>query len=257
MADVHPTATVSGGAELGDGVCIGPYCVVGPHVRVGQGSRLHAHVVLDGHLTLGERCTVFPFASLGTQTQDLKFKGGATRVEIGDETTIREYVTVNSGTEEGEITRVGRRCHVMAYAHVAHACRVGDEVIMANAATLAGHIEVGDGAVLGGLSAFHQFVRVGRLCMVGGMTRVTQDCPPFLLIAGNPAEVPSVNAVGLRRRGFSPAALAALKRAHRLLYREGLSTRQAIERIRAELAAHPESVELADFAAASERGIVK
>jgi UDP-N-acetylglucosamine acyltransferase len=257
MTVVHPTAVVSPGAELGADVEIGPYCVVGPHVKIGDRARLMSHVVLDGWTTIGSECALFPFACIGTQTQDLKYKGGKTFVEIGSRTTLREYVTVNSSTNEGETTRVGAGCHIMACCHVGHACRVGDGVIMANATGLAGHVIVEDQAVLGGMSGVHQFVKVGRMCMIGGLTKVTQDCPPFMIVDGNPAGVRGLNSVALERRNVDPAAQRALKDAYRILYREGLSTRQAVARIRADLAPSPELEHLLRFVETSERGIVK
>ncbi|MFC1462736.1 acyl-ACP--UDP-N-acetylglucosamine O-acyltransferase [Verrucomicrobiota bacterium] len=257
MTSVHPTAIVAEGAELGADVEIGPYCIVGPNVSIGDETRLMSHVVLDGFTRLGSRCTVFPFACIGTQTQDLKYKGDKTSVEIGDGTTLREYVTVNSATNEGEVTSVGTGCHIMAYSHVAHACRVGDEVIMANCATLAGEVVVEDQAILGGLSAVHQFVKIGRLCMTGGCTKVTQDCPPFMIVDGNPANVRGVNVIGLERRGVDAGARKLLKLAYKILYREGLSTSQAVDRIRAEIPGSPEVDHLVSFIESSERGIVK
>ena len=257
MTDIHPSACVDPKAELGESVRIGPYCVVGPDARIGAGTNLMSHVVVDGRTTLGERCTVFPFASLGTQTQDLKFRGGKTFVEIGDDTTIREYVTVNSGTAEGEVTRVGSGCHIMAYCHVAHACCVGDEVIMANGATLAGEVTVEDQAIIGGLSAVHQFSRIGRQCMIGGMSRISQDCPPYMIIEGNPSRVRGVNSVGMKRRGLSEEAQRAMKEAYRLLYRKDLSTRHAVDAIREAVAGCPEVDHLVAFIVDSERGIIK
>jgi len=257
MTSVHPTAIVAEGAELGADVELGPYCIVGPNVSIGDGTRVMSHVVLDGFTKLGSGCTVFPFACIGTQTQDLKYKGGKTFVEIGDRTTLREYVTVNSGTNEGEVTSVGTGCHIMAYSHVAHACRVGNDVIMANCATLAGEVVVEDQAILGGFSGVHQFVRVGRLCMTGGCTKVTQDCPPFMIVDGNPASVRGVNVIGLDRRGIDPEARKALKRAYKLLYRDGLSTSQAVDGIRGEMSGIAEVDHLVSFIESSKRGIVK
>jgi len=257
MTAVHPTAVVAPGAELGADVEVGAYSIVGPRVRIGDGARILPHVFLDGWTTLGAGCTVFPFASLGSQTQDLKFKGGRTFVEIGERTTIREYVTVNSGTEEGEVTKVGAGCLLMAYSHVAHKCRVGDGVIIANGGTLAGHVAVEDHARIGGLTAVHQFVRIGRLSIVGGMSRIVQDVPPFMLAEGNPAAVHGPNAVGLERAGVSPEARAKIKAAYKILYRQGLSTSQALEKIGGEIEACPEIEHLAAFIRASERGIIK
>lgn len=257
MAAIHSTAVIDPAAELHESVDIGPYCVIGPHVRVGARTRLHSHVVLDGHTTLGESCTVFPFASIGTQTQDLKYRGGITRVEIGDRTTLREYVTVSSATSDGGVTRLGSDGHIMAYAHIAHDCLVGDGVIMANAATLAGHVIIEDQVIVGGLSGVHQFVRIGRLALVGGCTKITQDVPPYVIADGNPATIHGLNSIGMKRKGVAPEAAQSLKKAHRILFREGLTTRAALERIRAEVPSGPEIVHLLGFVEASERGITK
>jgi UDP-N-acetylglucosamine acyltransferase len=257
MTEIHSSAIVHAAARLGAGVTVGPYCVVGEHATIGDGTRLLSHVVVDGRTRIGERCTLFPFASIGTQTQDLKFKGGTTFVEIGNDTTLREYVTVNSGTNEGEVTRVGHGCHIMAYCHVAHASRVGDRVIMSNGATLAGEVQVEDEAIIGGLVGVHQFCRVGRLCMVGGMSKITQNCPPFMIVDGNPPTVRGLNIVGMQRRQVPEGSVEALKKVHRLLFREGLNTTQAVERIRAEGEAVPEVTHLLEFVAASPRGVVK
>lgn len=257
MTMIHSSAVVSPGADLGVGVEVGPYTVIGPHVKVGDGTRILSHVVLDGWTAIGSRCSLFPFACIGTQTQDLKYKGGKTFVEIGDRTTLREYVTVNSGTNEGEVTRIGSDCHIMAYAHVAHACVVGNGVIMANNASLAGEVIVEDQANIGGLTGVHQFTRIGKLCMVGGMSRITQDCPPFMIIVGNPPEAVGINSIGMTRRNVPEESQTLLKQTFKLLYRSGLSTRQALERIRGEVPMCPEVEYLLAFIEKSERGIVK
>ena len=257
MTTIHPTAIVSPEAKLGEGVEIGPYSVVGPHVAIGDGTKLMSHVVMDGWTTVGRECEIFPFACVGTQSQDLKYKGAKTSVEIGDGTTLREYVTVNSGTKEGEVTRVGSRCHIMTCAHIAHGCALGDGVIMVNGSLLAGEVTIEDQATVGALTGVHQFVRIGRMCFVGGMSRITQDCPPFMIVVGIPPEVPGINSVGLTRKGVSPDSQARLKEAHRLLYRGGLSTRQAVEKIRGDIATCPEIEYLVAFIEKSERGIVK
>jgi UDP-N-acetylglucosamine acyltransferase len=257
VSKIHPTAVIGEGARLGEGVEVGAYSVIGPNAKVGDRCRIMPHVVLDGWTTLGAECTVFPFASIGTQTQDLKYSGGRTFVEIGERTTLREYVTVNAGTEEGEVTRVGNDCSILAYCHVAHGCRVGNGVIMSNLSTLAGHIVVEDDVVMGGLCGVHQFARVGRLCFVAGLARVAKDCPPFTLVEGNPAKVRGLNSVGLKRKGIAAEAQKKLKQAHRLLWREGLSTSSAVARIEAEIETCPEIRHLVDFIKSSERGITK
>ena len=254
---IHPTAIVNKGAVLGEGVEIGPYSIIGPNVVIGDNTRLMSHVVLDGWTKIGKDCTIFPFASIGTQTQDLKYKGAKTFVEIGDRTTIREYVTVNSSTNEGETTRVGSGCLLMACSHVAHACEVGNGVIMANYVGLAGHIVVEDNAILGGMAGVHQFVRIGRLCMIGGYSKVIKDCPPYMTIDGNPAEVRGLNSEGMKRKNVDPKAQKLLKEAYRILCREGLSTSSALEKIEAELEKCLELEHLISFIKKSERGITK
>ncbi len=256
-ARIHPTAIVAPGAQIGDGAEIGPYCVIGEHVRIGRGARLQSHVCVDGWTTLGADCTVFPFASLGMQTQDLKYKGGRPRVEIGDRTTIREYVTVNAATNDGDVTVVGADCHIMAYAHIAHDCQVGNGVIIANCGTLAGHVIIEDHAVVGGLCGIHQFVRIGRLSIMGGCSKATQDVPPFMMADGNPIGIHGLNSVGLKRHSVPEDSQAQLKKAFKLLYREGLSTSQALARMETELDMVAEIRHLIGFVRASERGIVR
>ena len=257
MGEIHPTAVVDPGAEVAADATIGPYCVVGAHVRIGAGSVLMSHVVVDGHSTLGAGCTVYPFASIGTRTQDLKFRGGNPRVEIGDQTTIRESVTVNAATKDGDATRVGTKCLLMAYAHVAHDCVVGDEAIIANCGTLAGHVILESQSIIGGLTGVHQFVRVGRRAIVGGCSKVTQDIPPFMMADGHPIRVRGINRVGLERRGVPRDTQRQLKAAYRILYRRGLSTGKAADTMEYELAPIPEIEALLGFIRSSERGITK
>jgi UDP-N-acetylglucosamine acyltransferase len=257
VSSIHPGAVVAPGAEIGEGAVIGPYCTVGPHAKIGAGAQLVSHVVVDGWTSVGPGCTVFPFASLGTQTQDLKYKGGAPRVEIGARTTIREYVTVNAATNDGDVTRVGDECHIMAYAHIAHDCVVGNRVIIANAGTLAGHVVLEDQAIVGGLVGIHQFVRVGRLSILGGCSKVTQDVPPFMMADGHPLGVHGINSVGLKRAGVDDHAQAVLKKAYRILYRKSLPTAKALEEIERQLDPLPEVAHLVAFVRASERGITR
>ncbi len=252
---IHPTAIVHPGAQIGDQCQIGPYCVIGEHVVLGEGCRLHSHVVIDGYTRLGRRNEIFPFASIGLKTQDLKWRGGITRTEIGDENTFREFVTVNSATGEGEVTRIGSHNHILAYCHIAHNVTLGNHIIMSNVATLAGHVVVEDQAVIGGLAAVHQFCRIGRMAMVGGCSKVVQDVPPFMMADGNPAVTRTINKVGLDRNGVSAEAQAALKTCFRLLFREGLTIPNALARIQQELPALPEVRHLIEFVRASERGI--
>jgi UDP-N-acetylglucosamine acyltransferase len=242
---------------MGESCLVGPYCVVGEHVTLGEGCKLHSHVVIDGHTTLGARNEIFPFASLGLKTQDLKWTGGLTGVEIGDDNTFREYVTVNSATSDGGVTRIGSHNHILAYAHVAHDCALGNHIVMSNAATLAGHILVEDHAVVGGLAAIHQFCRIGRMSIIGGCSKVVQDVPPFMLVDGNPAETRTINKIGLERNGMSEETQNALKHAYKILFRDGLTIPNALARIESELPASPELKHLVQFARSGERGLCK
>ncbi len=256
-AMIHPTAVVHPKAELAPDCEIGAYCVVGEHVILGRGCRLYPHVVIDGHTTLGEGNDIFPFASIGLQTQDLKWKGGLTRTEIGAHNTFREYVTIHSATGDGETTRVGSHNHILAYSHIAHNVVLGDHVIMSNVATLAGHVVVEDHAVVGGLAAIHQFCRIGKMSIVGGCSKVVQDVPPFMLADGNPAETRTVNKVGMERNGVSEEAQAAMRQAFKILFREGLTIPNSLARIEQELPQLPEIQHLVKFVRCSERGISK
>jgi UDP-N-acetylglucosamine acyltransferase len=218
---IHPTALVEDGAEIGDGVSIGPYCTVSATARLGDGVRLVSHVVVAGHTSIGPNTHVYPFTSLGHPPQDLKYKGEPTRLEIGANNTIREHVTMNPGTAGGGmLTTVGNNCLFMVASHVAHDCHVGSHVVMANNATLAGHVTVADYAILGGLSAVHQYARIGRHAMVGGLSGVEQDVIPYGTVLGNRARLAGLNIVGLRRRGFSRADIADLRKAYRLMFAE-------------------------------------
>lgn len=254
---IHPTAVIHSGAQIGANCRIGPYCVIGEHVTLGDECHLHSHVVIDGHTRLGRRNEIFPFASIGLKTQDLKWKGGITRTEIGDDNTFREYVTIHSATSDGEVTTVGSHNHILAYCHLAHNITLGHHVIMSNVATLAGHVTVEDHAVIGGLAAVHQFCRVGKMSIIGGCSKVVQDVPPFMLADGNPAETRTVNKVGLERNGVSEEAQIALRQAYKILFREGLTITNALARIDSELPSLPEIVHLVEFARTSTRGISK
>lgn len=221
MSDIHPTAIIEQGAELREGVTIGPYCCVGPNATLETGVRLTSHVVVAGATTIGPNTHVYPFASLGHQPQDLKYKGEESLLKIGANNIVREYVTMNPGTKGGGmLTDVGNNCLFMVGAHVAHDCKIGNHVIFANNATVGGHVIVEDFAILGGLSAIHQFVRVGRHAMVGGMSGVEQDVIPYGSVIGNRARLAGLNIIGLRRRGFSRSEIATLRKAYRLLFAE-------------------------------------
>ena len=254
---IHPTAIIHPGAQIGADCEIGPYCVIGQHVVLGDRCRLLSHVVIDGHTRLGQENEVFPFASIGLKTQDLKLKGGLPRTEIGDRNTFREYVTIHSATGDGETTTIGSHNHILAYSHIAHNVRLGNHVIMSNVATLAGHVIVEDHAVVGGLAAIHQFCRIGTLSMIAGCAKVVQDVPPYMIVDGNPAETRATNKVGMARHGVADEAQAALRHAYKILIRDGLTTPNALARIEAELPPLPEIKHLVQFVRTSERGVTK
>ena len=218
-AEIHPTAIVDASAKLGAGVSIGPYCVVGGDVELGDGVKLHSHVVVMGRTKIGADTTIFPFASIGHQPQDLKFHGEASTLEIGARNQIREQVTINPGTEGGGmITKIGDDCLFMMSSHIAHDCQVGNHVILANNATLAGHVTVGDFAIIGGLSAVHQFVRIGSHAMIGGMSGVENDVIPYGMVKGERAHLAGLNIVGLERRGFAREEIRSLRSAYRMIF---------------------------------------
>ncbi|WP_076997070.1 acyl-ACP--UDP-N-acetylglucosamine O-acyltransferase [Variovorax sp. KK3] len=262
MTQVHPTAIVDAGAELDPTVSIGPYSVIGPYVRIGAGTTVGAHCVIEGRTTIGRDNRIFQFASLGAVPQDKKYAGEPTELVIGDRNTIREFCTFNIGVPgAGGITRVGHDNWIMAYTHIAHDCRVDDHTTLANNTTLAGHVHLADWVTVGGLTGIHQFVSVGAHAMVGFASAVAQDVPPFMLVDGNPLAVRGFNVVGLRRRDFSAARLAAVKQMHRLLYREGKTladARVAIDALAAEVPEAAADVAMMnDFLAGATRGIVR
>ena len=254
---IHPTAVIDPAAVVGAECEIGPYCVIGAQVRLGDRCRLHSHVVIDGVTSLGADNEAFPFACLGLKSQDLKWKGGVTRTEIGDRNVFREHVTVHSATADGGVTRIGSDNHFLAYVHLAHDVQLGSHIVMSNVATLAGHVVVEDHVVIGGLAAVHQFCRIGKFSMIGGCSKVVQDIPPFMMGDGNPAETRFINKVGLERNGFSAEAVKALTQAYKILFREGLTVSNALTRIEAELPKLPEIDHLVGFCRSSARGISK
>ncbi len=255
---IHPSAVVSERAELGRDCYIGPYCIVGDEVVLGERVRLESHVVVDGRTTIGDDTHVYPFVSIGLASQDLKYRGEPSETRVGRRNRIREFVTIHRGTEGGGmLTEVGDDCLLMAQAHVAHDCRIGNRVIMANAATLAGHVEVMDGANIGAYSGVHQFCRVGREAYVGGYSVVVKDALPFALTVGNHARCYGLNVTGMRRRGYAREATQALHHAFHLLLSSRLNTTQATERIREEIKDSPEVDELLRFIETSERGVIK
>ena len=259
MAKIHPTAIVDKGAQLDSDVEVGAYAMIGADVKIGAGTVVQSHAYVTGHTAIGKKCEVFPFACVGTKTQDLKYKeGDVTYVEIGDNNVLREFCTVHSGTKPGEVTRVGSGCLIMAYCHVAHGCSVGDNVIMSNGATLAGEVTVEEFAIIGGMAGVHQFCRIGTHAMIGGGSRIRQDCPPYMLVESytQDARVLGPNVVGMQRRGISQEVRSALKEAFKLIYREGLNRTQALERVRYEVADLPEVKKLVKFYQNSKRGVL-
>ncbi len=255
-ATIHPTAIVAPGAELGDDVEIGPFAIVGPQVAVGRGSRIAARAILEQNVRLGAECRVGTGSILGGAPQDLKYAGEETWVEIGDGTVVREYCTINRGTTQSRLTRLGKGCLVMTYVHIAHDCHIGDHVILANGVQLAGHVTIDRCATLSGLTPVHQFVKIGAYAFVGGMSRVTKDVPPYTKAVGNPMKLYGLNAVGLQRHGFSPEAVTELKKAYRLFFRSGLNISQALDRARTELAPLPEVTTFLQFIEESGRGVL-
>jgi UDP-N-acetylglucosamine acyltransferase len=255
---IHPTAIVDPGADIAPGVVIGPYSLVGPAVAIGPGSEIGAHAILEGRVRLGARCRVGHGAAIGGVPQDFKYREGLpVGVRVGDDTVIREYVTVHRATHEGHDTRIGSRCLVMASSHVAHDCVVGDEVIIINYAGLTGHVTVEDRATIGGLTGIHPFTRIGTYAYVGGCSKVTQDVPPFVMADGVPATARAVNVIGMRRGGVDGEGRRQVRAAFRILYRSGLAPAAAAARVKAELGGHPLVARLVGFIEGSKRGIVR
>jgi UDP-N-acetylglucosamine acyltransferase len=262
VARIHPTAIVDPAAELAESVEVGAYTLIGPHVRIGAGTTIGAHCVIEGRTAIGRDNRIFPFCSIGGVPQDKKYAGEPTRLEVGDRNTIREFCTFNLGTaQDAGVTRLGNDNWIMAYVHLAHDCQVGHHTILANNATLAGHVHVGDWVIVGGLTGIHQFCKVGAHAMLGFASAVTQDVPPYMLVDGNPLAVRGFNAEGLRRRGFGPGRIGAVKQMHRLLYRQGKTLEQARDEIAALAASVPEAAAdvalMCDFLARATRGIAR
>jgi UDP-N-acetylglucosamine acyltransferase len=253
--EVHPTAIVDPGADLGPGVTIGPWALVGPNVRIGAGTVVGPSALVERNTTVGRECEIHKGAVLGTNPQDLKFEGEDTELVVGDRTIIREYATLNRGTSASGRTVVGDDCLLMAYTHVAHDCVLGNHVILSNAVNMAGHVELQDWVIVGGVTPIHQFVRVGAHAFVGGASRLSQDVPPYCRVAGSPAKLYGLNSVGLERRGFSPETRALLKRAYRLVFQSSLNISQGVARARDEVEQVQAVQHFLDFIASSERGI--
>jgi UDP-N-acetylglucosamine acyltransferase len=252
---IHRSAVVHPKAKIGAGCEIGPYCVVGQHVTLGKKCKLHAHVIIDGHTKIGKENEFFPYTSIGLKTQDLKWKGGITKTELGDNNTIREYVSINSATGAGEVTRIGSHNHLLAYTHIGHNSIIGNHVIMSNA-VLAGHVVVEDYARIS-VCAIHQFCRIGKMAMIGGCSKVVQDVPPYMLADGNPAETRTINKVAMERSGMADETQKALRAAYKILFRNGLTVSNALAEIEKKLPPLPEILHVVQFIRASERGIGK
>jgi len=255
---IHPTAVISPQAHLGAEVTIGPYCVIEANVSLGDRCKLHSHVVIHGHSEIGSENEFFPFAAIGTKSQDLKYAGEPTSLVIGDRNVFRENTTVHRGTQEDSPTRVGSDNLCLAYSHIAHDCRVGDHIILSNNGTLAGHVTVGNYAIISGLTAVHQFCRVGEHSITGGVSKIVQDIPPFTIADGNPASIRGINQVGLQRRGFSDEDIRALRTAYKKLFlKKDLNLAKAIEAIDPSLGENPKVGQLLTFIESSERGVIR
>lgn len=257
MSSIHPTALIDPKAEIASDCTIGPWVFVGSGVKIGQGCKIGSRVMIDGVTSIGDRCRIETGAVIGSPPQDLKYKGEPTRVQIGNDCVIREYVTINRATGEGNATCLGNRCFLMAYAHVAHNCYLEDEVIMANVATLGGHIQIGRGAIIGGIVAIHQFCRVGQFALVGGASGVSKDVIPFVMASGSPARPYGLNRVGLKRRGFSKERIRTLRRAYKRVFRMGYTEVQALKALKKDFTGNPDVEEIIGFIEGTQRGLCR
>jgi UDP-N-acetylglucosamine acyltransferase len=257
-AKIHPTAIIHESAIIGENVEIGPYTIIGERVEIGDDCWIAPHVVINGPTKMGQGNKVFQFASIGEDCQDLKYNGEETFLEIGDNNVFRESCTIHRGTTQDQgTTRIGNNNLLMAYVHVAHDCILGDNIILSNNATLAGHTKLANNVIIGGLSALHQFTRVGEFAMIGGCSAVTKDVPPYFMATGNYAEAHGINSVGLKRRGFSSASIMEIKRAYKIICRQGNTLAEARQAIEAKLEDCPELQVLYDFICEDNRGIVR
>ena len=256
--DIHQSAVVSPQARIADGVTIGPFSIIGKNVTIGKNTNIDSHVVIEGNTTIGQGNRIYPFVSLGSSPQDVGYKGEDTRLVIGDENIFREFVTVNRATcKQDKLTKIGNRNYIMAYAHIAHDCSLGDFIVMANAATLGGHIEIGDHAIIGGLVAIHQFVRIGSYAFIGGKSAIVKDIPPFMMASGDRAKLYGLNYVGLKREGFTSEKIGMLKRAYKIIWRDHNLFNDALEKVKAEIPSFMELEMLLDFLTKSRRGILR
>jgi len=262
MSYIHSTAIIDSKAEIDGSAQIGAYSVIGPYVKIGAGTRIGPHVVIEGHTTIGKDNQIFQFASIGGIPQDKKYSGEPTQLEIGDRNTIREYCTLNLGTvQDVGVTRIGSDNWIMAYVHIAHDCQIGNNTIFANGIQLAGHVHIGDWVVLGGLTMIHQFCKVGAHAMTGAATRLSQDIPPFVLVAGTPPTAYGINVEGLRRRGFTPEQIAAIRQSYKVLYKSGFSLDEAKVALAEEALKSADAAEhihlMHSFLDTADRGIVR
>lgn len=255
-ANLHPTAIIEPGAQLGADVVVGAYGFVGAGVTLGAGTRLHHHASVEGNTTVGMQCEVFPYACIGGKTQDLKYKGGNPGLRIGDRNVFREYVTVHGATNDGDFTTMGSDNVLLGACHVAHDCVIGSHIVMSNGAMLAGHVTVEDHVVIGGYGGIHQFCRLGAYAMLSATAKLVHDLPPYFIADGTPAEVRAINRVGLERNGFTPEQLDRVKQIYRILYREGLNRTQALEKLAGHAQAETDEFKrVLDFSRSSDRGL--
>jgi UDP-N-acetylglucosamine acyltransferase len=258
MSSIHPTAIVDPQAEIGDNVTIGPYTVIEGEVFIDSGTSIGAHAFIDRYTRIGKNCLIAPFTSIGAPPQDKRYKGERTEVVIGNDNDIREFVTINRGTPHGRgITSIGDRNLFMAYVHIAHDCKLGNEIIMANVATLGGHVTIEDYAAIGGLAAVHQFARIGAYAYIGGKTGIVQDIPPFVIASGERAKLFGLNIVGLKRYDFSNEVIVALKKAYQIVIRSHLTIQEAMTRVEKEVPGYPEIRHFLEFIKNSQRGITR
>ena len=257
MAKIHQTAIIDPKAKIADSVEIGAYSVIGPNVTIGNGTIIKEHVVIDGNTTIGANNTFFPMSSIGQISQDLKYNGGVCYIEIGDNNTFREFITVNAATAAGDKTVIGNNNHILAYCHIAHDCILGNNIIMSNLATLAGHVTIEDSVVIGGMGGIHQFCRIGTMGMVGACTKVTMDVVPYTIVDGNPASCPGLNVVKLTRSGYSMETVNVIKEIYKIIFRKQLKLSEAIDSIKTEYPNFEEAKMIVNFLEKSERGITR
>jgi len=257
MSQIHPTAIVSNKAEIGNNVTIGPFSIIEDDVTIGDNTTINSNVLIANGARLGKNCIIHKGAVLGTVPQDLKFGDEKTYLEVGDGTTIREYATLNRGTEHSVYTRVGKNCFLMSYSHIAHDCQIGNNVVIANSVNMAGHVIIEDHVGIGGMTAIHQFIHIGEHSFIGGLLRINKDIPPYILATGVPTRFAGLNAVGMRRKGFDRKAISLIKNAYKIVYEENLLLKEAIKKINNDLENIPQIKHLAKFLNESERGIIR